>query len=462
MGLIIFLSYSHKDSSYFRIKEVAEELVRFSQFDEILYSQRDVHENFIKYMNDTLEKCNIMILFCSPISMKSKYVEIEWTAAQSLDIPIVPVFEELENVPALLRSREGVRFDPFNFQNFLINLKQIVLKSTHYDNSKEHNLLNKFKGLIKVSRRLEIKKIAQFLNISELDLFPKLVDWSQNLNFKLNGDFIIVQDKNDSIIENKINKKSQKSLNISNRDLKSQSSLRFPLVQNEDYILSMLEHLIGGIIPNIKKVDWDSFGFKAENGHITHLILHSQNLELLPEEIDEFTHLIQLGLSRNRLTEIPETLGNLKNLKQLDLSLNFIEKLPITFWNLDNLEVLSLGGNKISNLSNRINNLKLLQWLDIEDNRIKNLPEEICELKFLNYFKAKKNNLTELPENFAKLKNLTYVDLSSNRLTNLPPKLNELNKLNEFDARWNPFKSLSDKTEKAIQNLQEQGVNFFY
>ena len=167
MGLIIFLSYSHRDAAQFQISRIARELSREPQFDDILYSQRDVHENFIKYMNDTLSQCHVVILFCSQISMASEYVEAEWTAAKSMKIPIIPVYRHLEEVPPLLRPHNAVPFLPEDMGTFLATLKDAILKATYDDLTSQQKLNTKFKSLIKTASKIKISEVAKYLNLNE-------------------------------------------------------------------------------------------------------------------------------------------------------------------------------------------------------------------------------------------------------------------------------------------------------
>ncbi len=127
-GILVFVSYATKDADLFRIKEIAEILTTYNKIEDVLYWQEDMKDNIIKYMNDNLEKCDLMILFCSPNALRSKPVETEWTAAESLEKPIIPVFIKPEHIPPLLKSRLGVEFDNFDFQKTVNEIYKLLLK----------------------------------------------------------------------------------------------------------------------------------------------------------------------------------------------------------------------------------------------------------------------------------------------------------------------------------------------
>ena len=79
-------------------------------------------------MSDNVGKCDVFIMFCSPNALKSKPIEDEWTAANTLGKPIIPVSFKKEHNPPLLTPRLGVEFDQFNFQNNIKNIHSVILK----------------------------------------------------------------------------------------------------------------------------------------------------------------------------------------------------------------------------------------------------------------------------------------------------------------------------------------------
>ena len=127
-GIIGFFSYSMRDSELFNIKKIAESLTSYKKVDNILWCEEDTRDNFIKYMDENIGKCDVMILFCSPNALKSGFVEDEWMAAHAMKKPIIPVFLNIEHVPPLLRARIGVEFDVFNLKKNIKEIYKIIEK----------------------------------------------------------------------------------------------------------------------------------------------------------------------------------------------------------------------------------------------------------------------------------------------------------------------------------------------
>jgi len=126
--VLVFVSYATKDADIFKIRKVAEDLTKREKIADVLYWQEDMKDNIIKYMNDNLGKCDIMLLFCSPNALSSEPVEKEWTAADIMGKPIIPIFNNPDHIPPLLKTRLGVQFDPFNFQRNNDEIYKLILK----------------------------------------------------------------------------------------------------------------------------------------------------------------------------------------------------------------------------------------------------------------------------------------------------------------------------------------------
>ncbi|MFX1574176.1 MAG: leucine-rich repeat domain-containing protein [Promethearchaeota archaeon] len=131
-GIRVFLSYSTLDSPYFQIPEIAESLEIYPEIDEIFYWEEDSGENIVEYMEKTLKKCNVFVLFCSPNSIKSQAVTDEWQAAFQLRkkklLKIVPVYEDEKYIPALLTPLLNTQFSKNNFSDFITKLYQEILR----------------------------------------------------------------------------------------------------------------------------------------------------------------------------------------------------------------------------------------------------------------------------------------------------------------------------------------------
>jgi len=129
-GILVFLSYATKDAPLFRIKEIAEELTKLPEIFDVLYWQEDMKDNIIEYMNDNLGRCHVVLLFCSPNALDSEPVKKEWTAADAMGKPILPIFLKTDHIPPLLRSRLGVEFDQFDFKKNITTLYELIIKKS--------------------------------------------------------------------------------------------------------------------------------------------------------------------------------------------------------------------------------------------------------------------------------------------------------------------------------------------
>jgi len=126
--LLVFVSYATKDADLFKIKDIAEMLTNYEEIKDVLYWQKDLKDNIFKYMSDNLSKCDVMILFCSQNTLDSEPVEKEWTAADAMGKPIIPVFIKPNHIPPLLRSRLGLEFDFYDLQKNVHELHKLILK----------------------------------------------------------------------------------------------------------------------------------------------------------------------------------------------------------------------------------------------------------------------------------------------------------------------------------------------
>jgi len=256
------------------------------------------------------------------------------------------------------------------------------------------------------------------------------------------------------------------------------------LVAREYDVMVELERLVGERIPQVSKVEWNTFGFVAENGHVVQLglykkgltslpetignlkslqelYLHENKLTSLPETIGNLTSLKELWLYENKLTSLPETIGNLTNLKELYLWSNNLTSLPETLWQLTGLKVLGLGGNNLTSLPETIGNLKSLQTLDLTFNSLTSLPETLWQLTGLKVLGLGGNNLTSLPETIGQLKNLIWLHLGFNSLTSLPETIGQLKNLEILNLNENQLRSLPETLERWIRDLKSKGCTVY-
>ncbi|MFX1356117.1 MAG: toll/interleukin-1 receptor domain-containing protein [Promethearchaeota archaeon] len=126
--LLLFLSYATKDVDTFNIHGIAKLLSDLPEIEKVLYWEEDMEDNIFEYMDENLEKCNAMLLFCSEHSKDSVPVKKEWTAAEAIGLPIIPVFYEVNHIPTLLKSRLGLEYDFYDMERNIQELKNLILK----------------------------------------------------------------------------------------------------------------------------------------------------------------------------------------------------------------------------------------------------------------------------------------------------------------------------------------------
>jgi len=143
----------------------------------------------------------------------------------------------------------------------------------------------------------------------------------------------------------------------------------------------------------------DSKGIIIENGHIVQLgVKNGENANLESKELCHLTYLNFLDLSDNNLERLPEWIQELKTLKDLRLNNNILTQIPEWIGNLKELEVLSLIGNRITSLPQSLANLKRLKTLRLDNNHIKTFPLVLNELREngLEYIYLDENPLSSL------------------------------------------------------------------
>jgi len=128
MSILVFTSYATKDAELFKVKEIAEELTKFNDIKDVLYWQEDLYDNIVKYMNDGVGICDVVLLFCTKNANNSVPVEKEWTAAEMLNKPIIPIFINKKDIPPLLTSRLGLEYDPKDSRKIIDKLHKLILK----------------------------------------------------------------------------------------------------------------------------------------------------------------------------------------------------------------------------------------------------------------------------------------------------------------------------------------------
>jgi len=128
--LIVFVSYATTDAETFNIKELSKRLKSYEEIKEVLYWQEHMTDNITLFMSDSCDKCDVMILFCSESARDSKAVDKEWTAADMMGKPIIPIFLNSDHIPPLLRSRLGFEFDLMDFEKNVVQIYNLIMKKS--------------------------------------------------------------------------------------------------------------------------------------------------------------------------------------------------------------------------------------------------------------------------------------------------------------------------------------------
>ncbi|XP_076273766.1 leucine-rich repeat-containing protein 58 [Rhynchophorus ferrugineus] len=216
---------------------------------------------------------------------------------------------------------------------------------------------------------------------------------------------------------------------------------------------------------------------------IEKIILHHNELHVVPRNISKFTNVKILDISNNGLTELPDVFrhcqlsnlilknNRLKNetlpkefsecvsLKELNLSGNDLTAFPEQIFSFCNLKFLYLGGNNMRNIAKDIYRLKHLQVLSLGGNIITDVPFSVGLLKNLQALVLCDNQIESLPPNIANLHSLRSLLLHKNKLRTLPPEIVALRNLTELSLRDNPLivRFVSDITHQPASLLELAG-----
>ncbi len=116
------------NSEFFQVEKFATDLQKYPSIDEVLMWEKDSKENIIGYMNENLEKCDVLLLLCTDNSKKSKPVMLEWSAFLAAEKRIIPIFDKAENIPFILKSMLGLECRG-SLLNTIDKVYQLILKT---------------------------------------------------------------------------------------------------------------------------------------------------------------------------------------------------------------------------------------------------------------------------------------------------------------------------------------------
>ncbi|NXN11929.1 LRC40 protein, partial [Indicator maculatus] len=183
------------------------------------------------------------------------------------------------------------------------------------------------------------------------------------------------------------------------------------------------------------------------------LDLSHNKLESIPEELLQLSCLKSLLLQHNELSCLPDGFGQLVNLEELDLSNNHLTDIPTSFALLINLVRLNLASNQLKNLPADINAMKSLRQLDCTKNYLETVPSELAMMASLEQLYLRKNKLRALPE-FPSCRLLKELHAGENQIEILNSEnLKHLNSLSVLELRDNKIKSIPDEIT-LLQRLE--------
>ncbi|XP_061834441.1 leucine-rich repeat-containing protein 40 [Nerophis lumbriciformis] len=190
-----------------------------------------------------------------------------------------------------------------------------------------------------------------------------------------------------------------------------------------------------------------------EQTDLTKLLLSSNQLTSLSEDIGLLPALTTLDLHDNRLQTLPSALGQLQELQQLQLSHNQLTSLPLEVFSLKSLRSLTLQQNQLEVLPEELGQLEALTELDVSNNQLEELPSSLGRLCCLQKLNLSRNKLACLPHSLARLTNVKLLDCSNNMLSDIPPSLSQMLALEQLYLRHNKLHFLPQLPAPALQEL---------
>lgn len=190
-----------------------------------------------------------------------------------------------------------------------------------------------------------------------------------------------------------------------------------------------------------------------EQTDLTKLLLSSNQLTQLPDDIQLLPALTTLDLHDNQISSLPNTLGELKELQQLRVNNNQLTSLPVEVCALKNLRSLTLQQNQLENLPDALEQLGNLTELDVSNNQLTGLPPGLGRLASLQKLQLCHNKLSSLPDSLSQLTNVKLLDCSNNQLSDVPASLSGMLALEQLYLRHNKLRLLPQLPAPSLKEL---------
>ncbi|XP_029163093.1 leucine-rich repeat-containing protein 47-like isoform X2 [Nylanderia fulva] len=206
-------------------------------------------------------------------------------------------------------------------------------------------------------------------------------------------------------------------------------SVRVKLLDRNQHHLTLIGSHINEAIKKQNGLDKTLFN----NQNLTYLKISLTCLWSIPKEIEKLKDLTELVLRSNQIEELPDTINNLQKLQVLDCSHNKLKKCSLE---LPKLHRLNLSSNRLSRLTLMRANV-MLSTLNLADNQFKDFPD-ICHEEFTH---------------------LSELYLNGNMIETVPPSFKKLSALKILNLADNKFKDFPDICHKEFTHLLELYLN---
>ncbi|TFF98558.1 MAG: toll/interleukin-1 receptor domain-containing protein [Promethearchaeota archaeon] len=203
MDLKIFISYATTDKNLYQIKEIADFFKQKPEISNVWYWEESAYGKIYKFMNEKINECDVVLLFCSENSLTSEFVEDEWIAARSQGKIVIPIFNQLSNVPVILRGIRGFKFDFENFSDSLEKIFELILKSVK---DKREKLEQKYDTLLNQAK----KRVKNGKWENAVDSYRALLNLCNRYNWEERNDYIFKK-LNLAVIERELEKIREKN-----------------------------------------------------------------------------------------------------------------------------------------------------------------------------------------------------------------------------------------------------------
>ncbi len=183
-------------------------------------------------------------------------------------------------------------------------------------------------------------------------------------------------------------------------------------------------------------------GVTIADDHVKTLILISQNISIIPDEIENLSALEVLKLEDNQITELPDNIFNLSALTELNLNDNALTSLPETINKLSYLTLLQLEKNSLTEIPPAIGSMESLEYLYLNNNQLTDIPTEIGDLKNLKNFNLSYNQLESIPTEIGSMTALKSLAITNNKLSSIPTQISDLDNLEGLYLNNNELTSI--------------------